>query len=312
MGSIKKKIVEEIHKQARRHFPRRKIVVKSIRDLFQCDLIDMTPYAKDNTNYKYVLIVIDCFSKMVYAEAMKTKRGSETAEAMRRILKRSGKPRLVQSDLGTEFYSPEFRALMKEFNIRHYSTYSVIKASMAERVIRTIKGRLFKEFSYLGSYRWIDILKDVVNSYNNTRHRTIGMKPNEVNKDNEQYLLRTVYARKTKIPARKRFLSKLGEGEHVRISRYRHVFAKSYHPGWTTEIFKIRKVQQTTPVSYLLEDMTGKPIEGAFYAQELQRTRLVNDYLIEKVLRKRGDELYVKWLGFGDEHNSWISKNDVL
>jgi hypothetical protein len=310
MGSIKRKIVEEIHKQARRHFPRRKIVVKSIRDLYQCDLIDMTPYVRDNNNYKYILIVIDCFTKMVYAESMKTKRGSETAEAMRKILVRAGKPRLVQSDLGTEFYSPEFRKLMNEFKIGHYSTYSVIKASMAERVIRTIKGRLFKEFSFLGSYRWTDILQRVINSYNNTRHRTIGMKPNEVNKNNEQYLLRTVYA--TKTPKRQRFAKKFEEGQHVRISRYRHVFAKSYHPGWTTEIFKIRKVQQTKPDSYLLEDMTGKPIEGAFYAQELQRTTLVNDYLIEKVLRKRGDELYVKWLGFGDEHNSWISKNDVL
>ncbi|XP_071629504.1 uncharacterized protein [Temnothorax longispinosus] len=88
--------------------------------------------------------------------------------------------------------------------------------------------------------------------------------------------------------------------------------ALGYTPNWTTEVFKIVKVQHTNPVTYLLEDYRGKSVAGAFYEYELHRATYPDVYLVEKVLRRRGDEVYVKWLGFDGSHNSWIHKDNVI
>ena len=81
---------------------------------------------------------------------------------------------------------------MKQHGINHYSTFSILKASIAERVIRTIKEKLFRLFTLNGNHKWSDLLDDVTNTYNNTKHRTIGMKPKDVNKSNEQDILKSV------------------------------------------------------------------------------------------------------------------------
>lgn len=153
------------------------------------------------------------------------------------------------------------------------------------------------------------------------RHRTIRMTPNGVNSDNEQLLLNTVYNYKRFIPSpaveastsQSRRSAKFKVGDYVRLSKYRMLFDKAYTPNWTTEIFKIRKVQyQNDPITYLLNDYQNKEIKGSVYAEELQSVKHPNVYLIEKIIRKRNGQVYVKWLGFGAEHNSWISENDVL
>lgn len=142
------------------------------------------------------------------------------------------------------------------------------------------------------------------------------MTPNEVNSENEQLLRNTVYNYKRSITtttAPSRRSAKFKIGDYVRLSKYRMLFDKAYTPNWTTEIFKIRKVQyHTDPITYLLNDYQNIEIKGSVYAEELQPVKHSNVYLIEKIIRKRNGEVYVKWLGFGPEHNSWISENDVL
>ncbi|KAJ8915420.1 hypothetical protein NQ315_003180 [Exocentrus adspersus] len=101
-------------------------------------------------------------------------------------------------------------------------------------------------------------------------------------------------------------------GDIVRISKNKHIFAKGYTPNWTTELFKITAVKITNPTTYLLEDMRGQPIQGAFYAEELQKTTKSDVYLVEKVLKRKGQKVYVKWLDLDKSHNSWIDKNNVL
>lgn len=157
------------------------------------------------------------------------------------------------------------------------------------------------------------------------------MKPNSVDSDNEQLLLDTVYNYKRLVPTsstlaasamvpvegkelkiqRRRAIFKVGDA--VRLSKYRTTFERGYTPNWTTEIFTIRKIQYSTdPITYLLEDYRKDPIEGSVYAEELQHVKQPNVYLVEKILRKRNDRVFVKWLGFGPEHNSWIHENDVF
>lgn len=268
----------------------------------------MDLYSKQNKNFKYILVVIDCFSKFVRVMALKTKTGTEVSNAFKKILIDSRvTPRNLQTDQGKEFFNVNFQSLMKENGIRHYCTYSKTKASMAERVIRTIKEKLFKYFSLHGTYKWIDIISSIVDEYNQTKHRTIGMKPCDVNKKNAQSLLKTRYNH-IKIAGRGKFKV----NDMVRISKVKHVFSKGYTPNWTTEIFKIKKVQITNPVTYLLEDLSSRPIGGAFYEFELQKVKYSDVYLVEKVLRRKGKKSLVRWLGLDKSHDSWIDSTNIL
>lgn len=159
------------------------------------------------------------------------------------------------------------------------------------------------------------------------------MKPNEVNSHNEQRLLDTVYNYKRVEPVKstafvkmtlsdssgrqryrlQRRNAKFKVGDYVRLSKFRTTFEKGYTPNWTSEIFRIRKVQYNTdPITYLLEDYQNQEINGSVYAEEIQAVKHPNVYLVEKIIHKRKGRVFVKWLGFGSEHNSWISEEDLI
>ena len=306
--SVKRKIVEEIHKPARVNFKRRKYTLKGMHDLLQADLSEFIPFSAENRGHKYVLFVINAFTKVAYGEPLLNKTAGHVAEAMEKILKRCGPVRLLQTDMGLEFKNNIFSRLMQKYGVSHYSTFTTVKASFVERFQRTFKGMLYKEFSMRGTRKWLDILQILIEKYNNTSHRTIGMKPVQVTQRVEKRLLRTVYAHKTK---NKRGLT-FRLGDAVRISTKRLAFDKGYLPHWSTELFRVRKVQNTVPHTYLLEDLTGAPVLGSFYPEQMQPTVLVDDYLVEKVIRKQGDRMFVSWLGFPPQQNSWIRADDVL
>ena len=217
-------------------------------------------------------------------------------------------PKNLQTDDGKEFFNTQFSKLMIKQQINHYSTYSVLKASIIERFNRTLKSMMWKEFSARGSYKWAGLLKNLLYTYNSRKHRTINMAPRAVNKTNAKRLLATVYNHVKLKPVNNKFKV----GDTVRISKYKHVFEKGYTPNWTTEIFKIKSIQPTTPVTYLVEDYQGNPIKGGFYDMEMLKTEYPDLYLVEKILKERNNNVFVKWLGFTSEHNSWIKKKHVL
>ncbi|XP_036148480.1 uncharacterized protein LOC118647535 [Monomorium pharaonis] len=197
--------------------------------------------------------------------------------------------------------------ILKKHDINHYSSYSVMKASVVEQFNRTLKNDMWKMFTLNGNYKWIDLLPELVSNYNTRKHQTIGMRPIDVTPAVAERLLDTVYSSiKIAGPA------KFKVGDSVRVSKFKTVFEKSYTPNWTTEVFKIIKVQRTNPVTYLLEDYRGTSIAGAFYEHELRRATHPDVFLVEKVLRRKGDKVYVKWLGFDGSHNSWIHKDNVI
>lgn len=145
-----------------------------------------------------------------------------------------------------------------------------------------------------------------------SRHRTIKMPPNRVNEENEQELLDTVYKYKLEYSQRRK--AKFRVGDYVRVSNRRAVFDKSYTPNWSTKIFQIRKVQYNTdPITYLIKDSYYEnEIEGSMYTEELQLVKYPDEYLIEKILRRRDGEVYVKWLGFDESYNSWVPESDLI
>jgi len=148
-------------------------------------------------------------------------------------------------------------------------------------------------FMLNGNYKWIDLLPRLVLNYNARKHRMIGMRPVDVTPAVAERLLAIVYsAIKIAGPA------KFKVGDLIHMSKYKMVFEKGYTSNWTTKVFKIVKVQRTNSVTYLLEDYRGKSIAGAFYEYGLHRAIHPDIYLVEKVLHRRGNEVYVKWLGF--------------
>jgi len=303
------KIVNELHRSARKNFIRRHTIIKGYKDLWQIDLAEMQQYADENDGYRYILVCINCYSKYVYTRAVRYKTGVEVIAAMKSIIEEAlYTPNNIQSDQGKEFYNSHFQRLMKKFNINHYSTFSTKKAAIVERVIRTLKNKLYKQFSARGSYRWLEILPSITNIYNNTVHRTIRMKPGDVQENTQIKAYDYLKIRPKKY--------KFRLGDTVRISKYKTTFEKGYTPSWSTELFKIVKANITNPPTYLLESLEGEPIRGCFYEAELQKTSSPNAYLVEKILKRRKknhiDQLFVKWLGFPNQFNSWIDKTDIV
>jgi hypothetical protein len=302
--STKQNIAQELHRPARKNYTRRRVNVYGKNDLWQADLMDMSAYARENSRYKYILCVIDCFTKFAWAVPLKSKKGVEVAAAARKIFA-IRRPNFLQVDQGTEFYNSDFKMLLKKYDIHMYSTFTTMKACMAERLIRTIKGKMFRQFTARGRRDWISILRDLMHDYNdNSTHRTIGMTPAEADLNPEHVLLKQrVIAQSGKI--------RFTVGDKVRISVHKAVFTKSYLPSWSTEIFTIIKVNNTTPVTYVLEDYLGEKIAGSFYGEEIAKTLYPDDYLVEKIVRTKGARVFVKWMGFPSTHNSWINKSEL-
>lgn len=304
-------VVNEIHKNARVNFPRRNVILKDIDDLWQADLMDMQNISNSNRGNNYILVVIDCFSKYAWALPLSKKNKECVSKSFQLILDRGRIPKNLQTDRGKEFYNDKFKKITVKYKINHYSTYSTKKASIVERVIRTLKNKLYKAFSLNGNYNWINgVLSETICDYNNTTHRTIGQTPTSVNNNNKQ----NVFQRYIKLYQSKKIIksTKFHVGDFVRISKHKGCFGKGYTPNWSTEIFKITEVTQSNPTTYLLQDSQSRPILGAFYTEELQKTHNKDLYLVEKVLKKKGNKVYVKWLGLPATENSWIDKDNAF
>ena len=148
---------------------------------------------------------------------------------------------------------------------------------------------------------YINKLGDIVKEYNNKYHTSIKMKPIDV-KDNRYINFKKEINNKN---------PKFKVGDHVRISKYKNIFAKGYMPNWSEEIFIIKKIKNTVPWTYVINDLNGEEIIGTFYEKELQSTGQ-QTLRIEKVIKKKGDKLYVKWKGYNNSFNSWIDKKDIV
>ena len=147
---------------------------------------------------------------------------------------------------------------------------------------------------------YFDVLDDIANKYNNTVHRTIKMKHIDVT-DDSYVDYSEEYNKKD---------SKFKVGDHVRISKYKKLFAKRYTPNWSKEVFVVNKIKNTVPLTYVINDFNGEEISGSFYEKELQKTNQ-KEFRIEKVLKRKGDKLHVKWKGYDSRFNSWIDKKDL-
>jgi transposase InsO family protein len=187
-----------LHKPTRVRFRRRRTYAKGINDLFQADLVDLSNLATQNNGYRYILTCIDVFSKKAWCIPLKTKGGKEVTAAFEKILNDTPCT-FLQTDKGSEYLNGTFQAMLRDRNIKFYTSENDdLKASVIERFNRTIKSKMWRYFTYANTRRYVDVIDDLVDSYNNTYHRSIGMKPSEVNSCNEQQVRERLYPLKPK------------------------------------------------------------------------------------------------------------------
>ena len=296
------KLANELHKPIIRKFNKRKVYSSFKDNIWSADLADMQLLSKFNKGIKYFLCVIDLFSKYAFVVPLKDKKGISIVNAIQSILNKSKrKPNKIWVDKGSEFYNASFKKWLQDNDIVMYSTNNEGKSVVAERFIRTLKSKIYKYMTSVSENVYIDKLNAIVNKYNNTYHTTIKMKPIDV-KDNTY--INTNKEINYKDP-------KFKVGDYVRISKYKNIFAKGYMPNWSEEVFVVNKIKKTVPWTYVINDLNGEEITGTFYENELQKTNQ-KEFRIEKVIKRKGDKLYVKWKGYNNSFNSWINKNDII
>ncbi len=190
------------------------------------------------------------------------------------------------------------------------------KAQIVERVLRTLKGKMWKYFTHAQTHKYIDVLDQLVQSYNRTYHRSIGMAPAEVNHQNAEDVWRRLYEDS---PAGRRKFERprYVVGDLVRISKARRTFKKGYEGNWSRELFRVTEVKRSQPPTYAIGDLRGEPVLGSFYHEELQRVGEMPElYAVESVLDERrlggkAAEVLVKWLGYPAQFNTWIPKREL-
>ena len=157
-------------KHVKRNFPRRKVIVSGPQIQYQADLVDFAPIQRENDNFRFLLTVIDCFSRFAIAIPQRSKSAADTLRAMEKAFKFMGFPKILQTDEGGEFFNKDSARFFIRCKIRHFHTKQVVKAQIVERFNRTLRERLTKFMVSRKSLRYIDALSDLLFAYNNSKH----------------------------------------------------------------------------------------------------------------------------------------------
>lgn len=314
-----------LHKLQTKKFPRQKIIASKPKVIMAADLADVRHIRKENNNIGYLLVCIDVFSRYMQVVPCRNKDANTMLVAFKQVVenKDSEGLRRLNTDLGTEFWNRKVRNYLCSRGIKLYSVYSSeIKAALAERAIRTLKARIYKFITSQNSSRYIDQLQNMVSAYNRSPHSGLKNKQTPIdihNLKNPSAIKRQFHAmyKNPKQPASS-ITSRLAVGEIVRLvgSARSSVFHKGYTQQNTHELFRIKSIKhKNRPRTYLLEDLSGEPIQGIFYAPELVLSALPETYDI-KILRSRKNkgkkQYFVSWLGYPASFNSWIDANDIV
>lgn len=303
-----------LHFPSRRRYPTRKYISKGIDWQHQADLMDLSQYSRTNGGYTFVLMNIDIFSRYLWARPLKSKSGRDVRDAFKDIYTEGRIPKRLQTDQGKEFFNINVKSLMKANNVHHFHVNSPFKAALVERSIRTIKSRLFRYFTYKKTKKWVDVLEKIIQSYNNSYHRSIGMRPNDVTEEISGNLWLHLYGD----DIQKKKKDHLKVGDLVRLSKVRKTFRKGYLPNFTEELFTIHATNtKRYPTTYTIKDYSGDIIDGSFYSEELLKVyKSDNVYNIDKILHDRGKgknkQYFVSWSGYPKEFNSWINASDIV
>ena len=280
-------------------------------DIWTADLVEMIPLAKFNKGFRYLLMVIDVFSKYGWIIPLKTKTGADVTHAFKELFEERV-PTRIWVDKGREFWNSSLKQLLGKHNIILYSTENEEKSSVAERWNRTMKRKMWKYFTANNTHKYIDILPALVNKYNNTYHHSIRCTPKEaLDPKNFTHVFEALYGDTHELAKKPKY----HVGDRVRIIKKKKTFEKGFTPNWTEELFTITEVKATKPPTYVIKDANNEKIHGTFYEPELQKSNQTV-YRIEKIIKRRTTrngqkQAYVKWKGYNSNFNSWIPLSDI-
>ena len=307
-----KQLAGELLKPKRNIFTRRHVYSPDVDDTWTADLVDMQKYARTNKGYRYILVVLDVFSRYAWARPLKNKTGNEVANAFKDILRGGRGCKKLWCDRGTEFYNVSLRRVLEDSNIEIYSTHNEPKASIAERFIRTLRKKMESNYILTQTTVWYDILPQLIHEYNNAYHRTIKTTPEKASQpENYHQVYHNLYAGAGESMSQKFYI-----GDKVRISLHKGMFEKGANANWSEEIFEVSDViTYTRPITYKLKDLSGEQLEGGFYTEQLQKTSQ-SIYRVDKIIRRRRQangirEAYVRWSGYPDKFNEWIPEDSI-
>ena len=308
-----KTYADEIHKPVKHKYERRNVNTYFPNDIWSIDLVDMSNVKEDNDNVTFLLNIIDIYSRYAYSFPLKTKKAEEILKVFEKL---KVLPKNIWSDEGNEFYNSKFKAFCKTHSINLYHTYSGLKSVFVERFNRTLKEMTYRYFTEHNTDKYIDVLNDFINKYNNTVHSRTKQKPVDI------YLHDKIPCVKPTDIAEEadtQYKSKYMIGDYVRISKVKKTFEKGYTTRWSKEVFKIISIDTNQrPFVYELDDLQGENVKGNFYEEELQKINLKDFAVVEKVLKTKkvkGVKMYlVKYDGYDDKFNEWITgeKLDVI
>lgn len=313
------------NRKIRKQFQRNRVIVAGIDDQWDTDLADLHSFKDDNQGFKYLLCVIDIFSRYAWVKTLKDKTAGSIVNAFRQILAQDQrKPDRLRSDAAKDFTSNRFQDMCKTEKIRHFTTHGEKQANYVERFIQTLKTRIFRFMVGKNTPKYIEVLPDLVFAYNNSYHTGIQEIPAQVNKENEKklwwqmYLPDGFYRPETlKKPKKTKF--RFSIGDFVRISFTASGFNRQYEQKWTTEVFVVldRFPREGIPI-YVLKNTLGEKIQGTFYESEMQAIDYdpTQAFKIElPVLKYKGRRpnrmALVKWIGWPKQYNQWIPEKDI-
>lgn len=315
-----------------RKFKTNRTVVYAIDEQWQSDLVDVSNLAPFNDGSNWLLTCIDILSKCAWVIPLLNKTGVSVKAGFETIFKQSNRvPEKLQTDQGKEFDNAVCQKYFKSLNINHfYALSSESKCAVIERFHRTLRNKMWRYLSHNETKRYINVLDDLVYSYNHTYHSSIKMTPVEVNEQNVKQVWRNLYSdivkrqqseRSSTLSNKKRHKKekrryKLSVGDSVRISIYRTPFQKGYDQGWTEEIYTVsHRIPHFPATVYRLRDSEGEQIRGVFYEAELQKVAKPDLLAIEEILSEKGrgknKQFLVKWRGYPSSANSWVSQNQI-
>lgn len=303
------------HRPIRRRFPRNKIITGGIDHVWFVDLADVSNLRTYNNNIRFLLCVVDAFSKKAFVEPLPNKRTSTVRAGFERIFERTERrPRQIFSDAGTEFTGNDIQNLFIGHRIRHIRAYNTeTKASIAEIFLKNFKRKIYRYLTHNRTKRYLPVLRDFEDSYNQTYNRAIGTTPDLVDKSNEANIWHRLYHSSAPPEDKPKFQA----GDFVRLAELKGAFGKTFTGAWTNEVFRLASVKPGFPRKYVVEALDGEKIIGTFNPYELLKitfdeNRFIPETILKTTTSKGGRKRYlVRWRDRPPSFDSWTTNKNV-
>lgn len=315
---LSKQDVYTSHHPIIRRFATQRVVTRGLNDVWDADLMDMSNLSKENDDYTFIAVFIDIFSRYLYVHPMKDKTAESTLDAIKSVFSENKvQPETLRSDNGKEFTGGAVKEYLVAREVYQQISHSEKKANYAERVIQTLKKKIYRYLYANYTERYIDALDQLVEGYNNTYHTGIKRAPSSINKDNEVEVWAEQYIPK---PSHKvvKVSFKFSIGDTVRVSNARNAFSRGYGQTFSEELFTVRERHSTIPLTYTLQDLKQRKVKGVFYEPEMVLVTGKDEnsvFRVEKIIkdrtRKGVKEVLVRWKGYSSDWDTWEPESNI-